>query len=486
MFLTIFRMPAVEDAQPPLPDEVAATIHIPGLPHSSAMTVRRALPGPTTVQYATAAHEWLANPVTRQAVYKSLHEFGLQPSSSTLFTSSFNPPIASYYANAPDGSLMNRSSSDNLAASSSTRRGSTKRHSYNPYPPSMHSSTSQLSVLPSDTDVTLFDNQSTASYHVNQSDTLPMNTTSSDNLASTSSARRKSTKRRSHASNPYPASSSTHRRLAYPDPYSDSNRYIIPDNQSVTSFQDAQTDSSIFTTTHLSPTVVSSFPMASSSPALHHSSPMAWSPSSSSLALPPDIFGIQGYTLENLNYDTENLSLDPTPSTSALQAASPPSRIEVDFPYEVYGVENSTDFLPLVPRLRSRVALDDNASMFSAYTVGSSGVGTTGDLNRILRTIFAGTGNIFDGVDFLDTKSIKEKVPNLAGVGKHSRTVSRANSFRGVGWLHMASSIHDIVSASSKTCLDIFCQIQTEHVRLHGHTRPLEPCEYSYALLMHS
>lgn len=145
----------------------------------------------------------------------------------------------------------------------------------------------------------------------------------------------------------------------------------------------------------------------------------------------------------------------------------------------MYGVEGSTDFLPLIPRLRSKVALDDNASMFSATTVGSSGIGTTGDLNRILRIIFAGTGILFDGVDFLDTKYIKGKLRNIAGVGKHSRTISRANSFRGVGWSHMASSIHDMVSASSKECLDIFCQIQTEHVRLYGHTRPLEPCEYS-------
>lgn len=468
-------MPAVEDAQPPLPDEVAATMHIHGLPQSSAMTIRRALPGPTTVQYATAAHEWLSNPVTRQAVYKSLNEFMLQPSSSTLFTSSFNPPIASYYANQPDPSLTNRSSSDDLAASSSTRRGSTRGRSYNPYPSSTHPSMSQLSLYPSDSDSTLFESQSTTSYHTNQLDTLSVIMTSSDSLALTSSTRRKSTRRRSHASNPYPASSSVSRRLPHPD----SNRHTIPDNQSMASFQAAQADPPIFTTTHPSPTALSPLPMASSpSPALHNSSPMAWSPSSSSLALPQDIFGI-GYTLNDLNYDTSNLSLDAVPSTSSLQAASPVSDINIDFPYQVYGVENSTDFLPLVPRLRSRVALDDNASMFSATTVGSSGAGTTGDLNRILRIIFAGTGNIFDGVDFLDTKYIKEKAPNIAGVGKHSRTVIRANSFRGVGWSHMASSIHDIVSASSKTCLDIFCQIQTEHVRLHGYTRPLEPCEYS-------
>lgn len=147
------------------------------------MTIRSSLPGPTTVEYATAAYEWLANPTIRDAVCTSLDQFMLQPSSSTLFTSSYNPPVASYYANYPDPSFFRpnpsepsssssircdgtstSSSTHRGKSSSSTRRGSLKRRSYNPYP--SFSASSHSLAHPSNDD--FFDNNQYSS-----STTLP-------------------------------------------------------------------------------------------------------------------------------------------------------------------------------------------------------------------------------------------------------------------------------------------------------------------------
>lgn len=127
-------MPATEKTRFRLPEEPVEAMKIRGLPVSHAMTIRSTLPSPTTVEYATAAYEWIVNPTVRNAVFTSLEDFMLPPSPSTLFTSSFNPPVSSYYANDPDPSIFSQSSSSLPAPSSSTSRRNTKRHGRNPYP----------------------------------------------------------------------------------------------------------------------------------------------------------------------------------------------------------------------------------------------------------------------------------------------------------------------------------------------------------------
>lgn len=157
-------MPAAEKIRFSLPDdEPVPPIRIRGLPASHSMTIRSSLPGPTTVEYATAAYEWLTNPTVHGAVCTSLEDFMLQPSSSTLFSSSFNPPVSSYYANQPDPSIFGQSPP--VPSSSSSRRN-TKRHARNPYPSfSSHSSSHSLAQSSTD-DFFDFNNYSSLSLHM--------------------------------------------------------------------------------------------------------------------------------------------------------------------------------------------------------------------------------------------------------------------------------------------------------------------------------
>lgn len=410
-------MPAEEPLRLPVPDEAASPMHIRGLPASHSMTIRSSLPGPTTVEYATAAYEWLANPTIRDAVCTSLDQFMLQPSLSTLFTSSYNPPVASYYANYPDPSFFCPNPSE-PSSSSSIRR----------------------------------DGTSTSS--------------STHRGKSSSSTRRGSLKRRSY--NPYPSFSASSHSLAHPsnDDFFDNNQYSSSTTLPTTQAELAQAGPSFLVSDPSSP-----IPMAvSPSPDRYPSSPMMWSPSDEPLFSqdpPNDMFSFNEFA-GNLD-----VSLGPEPSTSVALPSLPSN-----LPYEVHGITTSGQFMPVIVRMPSKVALDDNASILSTNTAASSSAGAPGDINAILKLVFSNSGSGFQGAEFISTKYIRRKMPVVAELGKSSRLLMQADSFKGSRWIHVGISIPNAISPLSQLTLDIFCDLQLEHLREYGEDMPIEPCKY--------
>lgn len=346
----------------------------------------------------------------------------LPPSPSTLFTSSFNPPVSSYYANNPDPSIFSQSSSNLPAPSSSTSRRNTKRHGRNPYP--SFSSSSHSLALSSTDDFFAFNNYSSSSLHA-----------ASAGLAHTE----------------IEMSQAGPSRLAPPS----------------------------------SPMGLSPLPMAVSpapigldpSSDLYPPSPMMWSPPpGESIHLGPSS-DFQHFTLPDT---ADDLGFGPSTSTALLA----PSQEEHPL-YELQGIQSSGHFMPVVVATPTTVALDDNASLLSTNTAASSSVGAAGDLNAILKSVFSDAGQIFEGAEFMSTKYIKRKLPVVATLGKSSRLVMQAVSFAGARWTHVGISLPNAISPLSQLSLDIFCKLQLMHAQIYGDTRPIEDCKYLLTLVIH-
>lgn len=369
-------------------------IQVPGFPNS----YRSTLPGPTTVEYATAAHEYMTNPISRNAMRAGLDDFMLPPSDSALFTSSFNPPLASYY--------NSRHQSSN---SSSSKHG--KRHSNSPYafPPS--SSSSRISSHSS---------RQTSSTSID--DNPPQAAGAGPSLSSVNS----------------------------PD-----HMAVSPD-----------------------PEVYESY-----------ASPMAWSPPDSiefSAPLDPN------QPLSGLYTGPDSAAVTPQVTTSAL----PHTTLPYKFQLAALG-SGSTGFIPLSLPLQSRVALDDDgASVFSVNPAatsndsssaagaigGRSSRNAMGDLNKLLQTVFTGTGDVFAGANFISTDKIKLEKPNIAGIGKWSRLLRKVDSFRWPGWQLNTPSAPGAISDSTQQSIDLFCILQQEHTRCYQDWKILELCESCTAL----
>lgn len=443
-------MPAEEPVRLPIPDEAASPMYIRGLPPSLAMTIRSTVPCLTTVEYATSAYEWLVNPTIRAAVCESMDQFMLQPSSSTLFTSSYNPPVASYYGNDPDPSILRPHSSE-PSSSSSIRRGSS------------------------------------------------ISSTRRDK--SSSSNRRVSSKR--HLVNPYPSFSSSSHSLSNPshDDFFDNNNYSTSSLQT-TQAELAQVGPSLPASMPLSPMELSPLPMAISPspmgppllPDTYPSSPMMWSPPDelSFPKHPQDIFsfseiagdidlGLQPYMPITPPAPQISVDLSPEPSTSVALPTSQPS----DHLYEVQGITTAGKFMPIVIRTPSKVALDDNTSILSTNTAASSSVGSPGDLNSILKLVFSDSGSVFQGAEFVSTKYIRHQMPVVAELGKSSRLLMQGLSFKGSQWTHVGISIPNAISPLSQLTMDIFCGLQSEHSRTYGQERLIESCKHPNDPLMY-
>lgn len=388
-------------------DDGLPVIPIPGLLNSFKST----LPGPTTVEYATAAHEYMTNPNSRNALRTSLNDFMLPPSDSALFTSSFNPPLASYYDNTPHPS----------SSSSVSVHG--KRQSFSPYAfPASSSSSSRISLRSSRQTSSTFDN--------------PWGNPSQTAEAGPSLS----------------AADSPEHMVVSPEP-------------------EAYDD---------------------------HASPMAWSPPESlafSEPLDPD------QPLQGLYTGLDSAAATPQATTSALPRPTLPYNFELN----ALG-PGSTGYIPLSLPLQSRVALDDDgASVFSVNPAGTSSDHSStagaiggrssrnamGDLNKLLQTVFTGSGDVFTGTSFISTDRIKREKPNIAGIGKWSRLLRKVDSFRWPGWQLNTPSAPGAISDSTQETIDLFCTLQQEHTQQYKdkNWKILELCEscttlcYSYALI---
>lgn len=223
------------------------------------------------------------------------------------------------------------------------------------------------------------------------------------------------------------------------------------------------------------------FPMLSPGPLEQRSpSPMVQSPSPN-----PDPFGFLS--------DTASFSPDSLPIPSNDQLGSSASSGSSSYqhpstaiattnpgPYQIRGFTTASgDFLPVASHLRSTVALDDNASIYSINPT-SNGGGSASDLNALLKAAYVSSGinsALLEDIDFVGTRFIKENFPVIGGVGKWSRSLERGNSFRGVGWTRIRKSFPGSISSASQSAITIFSQLQVSYVPLYGYSRPMESCE---------